>query len=127
MELNKTQKVILGIFTFLPFIFFPIIFFQIFQFVMAMVATSGREEPEASVVLSGIFSFIVPIILVSLLSLALLILYIVHVVSNKSWRISNNLCGCCYLFFSELSHFRYIGSFVSGIPPKVLDFGAIVL
>lgn len=83
MELNKTQKIILGIFTFLPFIIFPIIFFEIFRFVMNMIATSERGEPDASFIFLSISSFIVPIILLSLLSLALLIFYIVHVVSHK--------------------------------------------
>ena len=104
MELNKTQKVILGIFTFLPFVFFPIIFFQIFQFVIGMVATSGREDPEPSVILSGIFSFIVPIILVSLLSLALLILYIVHVVSNKKLEnIEQLMWVLLFIFFGIIA------------------------
>ena len=83
MELNKSQKIILGIFTFLPFVIFPIICFEIFGFVMNMIATSENGEPEASAVLLSISSFIVPIILVSLLSLALLVFYIVHVVINK--------------------------------------------
>jgi hypothetical protein len=83
MEFNKTQKVILGIFTFLPFVFFPFILLEIFHFVIHIVATSERGEPEVSDVLTSVFSFMVPIVLLSLLSLGLLIFYIVHAVGNK--------------------------------------------
>jgi hypothetical protein len=83
MEINKTQNVVLGIFTFLPFVFFPIIFIQVFGFVIDMVATSEHSDPEPADILLGISSFLIPIILVSLLSLALLIFYIVHAATNK--------------------------------------------
>jgi hypothetical protein len=83
MEINRTQNVVLGIFTFLPFVFFPVIFFQIFGFVVNIVATSEHSDPEPADILLGISSFLVPIILVSLLSLALLIFYIVHAATNK--------------------------------------------
>ncbi len=83
MEFNKTQKIVLGIFTFLPFVFFPFIFMEIFQFVINIIATTQNGEPEAADILVSIASFIVPIMLLSLLSLALLIFYIVHAISNK--------------------------------------------
>ena len=83
MEINRNQNIVLGIFTFLPFILFPIIFIQVFGFVINLIATSEHSEPEATDVLLGISSFLVPIILASLLSLALLIFYIVHAATNK--------------------------------------------
>jgi len=83
MEINRTQNVVLGIFTILPFIIFPIIFLQVFGFVINIVATSEHSDPEPADILLGISSFLVPIILVSLLSLALLIFYIVHAATNK--------------------------------------------
>jgi len=83
METNKTQQVILGIFTFLPFILFPIILFEVFQFVMHVVVESKHGDPEPEDILLGISSFVIPIILVSLLSLALLIFYIIHAATNK--------------------------------------------
>lgn len=83
MEMNRNQNIVLGVFTFLPFILFPIIFFQVFAFVINIVATTEHSEPEVSDILIGVSSFLVPIILVSLLSLALLIFYIVHAASNK--------------------------------------------
>ena len=82
-ELTKIQKVILGIFTLLPFIFFPIICWQIFHFVVEMIALDKRGDPEAADILLGVFSFAIPIIMVSLLSIGLLIFYIVHAISNK--------------------------------------------
>jgi hypothetical protein len=83
MEINRNQNIVLGIFTFLPFIIFPIIFFQVFGFVINLVATAEHSEPDAADILLGVSSFLVPIILVSLLSLALLIFYIIHAASNK--------------------------------------------
>ena len=82
-ELSKAQKIILGIFTVLPFIFFPIIVWQVFHFVIEMIAMNKQGDPDAGDILVGIVSFIVPIITVSLLSIALLIFYIIHAVSNK--------------------------------------------
>src|ERR1700741_5185000 len=84
MELNRNQSILVGIFTFLPFILFPIILFQVFSFVINMIAADEYgHEPEASDVLIGISSFIVPIILAGLLSLGLTIFYIVHAAMNK--------------------------------------------
>jgi hypothetical protein len=83
MEINRTQNIVLGIFTFLPFVFFPIIFFQVFSFIVDMVSRSGHSDPEPADIILGISSFVVPIILLSLLSLALLIFYIAHVATNK--------------------------------------------
>lgn len=83
MEMNRNQNIVLGIFTFLPFVFFPIIFFQVFGFVVNMVAASEHGDPEPADILLGISSFVVPIILTSLLSLALLVFYIIHVATNK--------------------------------------------
>jgi len=104
MEFNKTQKVILGIFTFLPFVLFPFIFLEIFHFVIEIVAASERGEPEASDVLLSVFSFIVPIIFLSLLSLALLIFYIVHVVSNKKLENTEQLVWVLlFIFFGIIA------------------------
>jgi hypothetical protein len=83
MITTKTQKVLLGIFTLLPFIIFPIIFLQIFQFVVHVVAESNHGDPEPADILAAVFSFVTPIILLGILSLGLLVFYIVHVASNK--------------------------------------------
>jgi hypothetical protein len=83
MEFSKTQKVILGVFTLLPFFFFPYIILEIFQFVVNTIAASEQGEPDAKDIIAGVVSFIVPVIALSLLSLALLIFYIVHAVGNK--------------------------------------------
>ena len=50
-ELTKTQKIILGIFTLMPFIFFPIIFWQVFQFILEMIALNKDSDPEAADIL----------------------------------------------------------------------------
>ncbi|MBL7856934.1 MAG: hypothetical protein JNM57_04535 [Cyclobacteriaceae bacterium] len=72
----------LGIFTMLPFIVLPYILYEVFSFVIDMV-NHQSSDPEVSHILTGIFAFIFPIILLSILSLGLLVLYIVHAASNK--------------------------------------------
>ncbi len=83
MKLTKSQKIVVGIFTLLPFVLVPYFLIQIFIFVMDMVAHE-HQEPDVAVVLAGIFSFLVPIIITGFISLGLLIFYIIHAVSNKS-------------------------------------------
>jgi len=48
-----------------------------------VVESKHGGDPEPEDILMGISSFVIPIILVSLLSLALLIFYIVHAATNK--------------------------------------------
>ena len=83
MKFSKAQKVVLGIFTVLPFILFPFIFVEIFHFVINVIASSNNGEPDVAGILTSVLSFLVPIVLIGILSLALLIFYIVHAVSNK--------------------------------------------
>lgn len=83
MNLSKSQQVVLGIFTFLPFIFLPFIIYNVFGFVMEMIAANEHGEPDAISVFASITSFIMPAILLGFLSLSLLIFYIVHAVGNK--------------------------------------------
>ncbi len=104
MEFNKTQKIILGIFTFLPFVLFPIIFFEIFKFIVDIVALNERGDPEASDILAAVFSFIVPVILTSLLCLALLIFYVVHAVANKKLETAEQLLWVLlFVFFGIIA------------------------
>lgn len=98
-ELSKTQKIILGVFTLLPFIFFPIIFWQVFHFILEMIALNKGQDPEPADIVLAIFSFAFPIVLVSLLSIALLIFYIVHVVSNKKLESIEQLMWVLFFIF----------------------------
>jgi len=83
MKLSKTQKVLLGIFTFLPFFIFPIVLWQLFDAILNIIKISEFGEPEPREILIEVFAFIFPIILLAFCSLALLIFYIVHAVTNK--------------------------------------------
>jgi hypothetical protein len=85
MKLSQGQKIVLGILTILPFLIFPYVFFQIFGFVAETVrATHGGGEPDPTDIMTGIASFIAPILFGSLLSLALLVFYIIHAVNTKT-------------------------------------------
>jgi hypothetical protein len=84
MNLSSAQKAILGILTFLPFFITPYVVYQIFQFVIHTVQESQYGDPDPAMILTGILSFIIPVILLSLLSLTLMIFYIIHAVRNKA-------------------------------------------
>jgi hypothetical protein len=82
MNLSKVQKVILGIFTFLPFVLFPLLLLRIFAIVGETMLFDGGHDREDLVI--PVLSFIIPIVITALGSLALLIFYIVHVILNKT-------------------------------------------
>ena len=105
MEFNRTQNIILGIFTFLPFIVFPIIIFQVVAFVFEMIAANQHHsDPEPADIFLAISSFVVPIILVSLLSLALLIFYIIHAATNKKIETTEQvLWVLLFIFFGIIA------------------------
>lgn len=84
MNLNKSQKIALLIFTLLPLVLVPYIFYEIFHFVLHTIETSQDHEPSEAVVIAGILSFIVPILILSFISFALHVLYIVHAALNKT-------------------------------------------
>ncbi len=83
MILSRPQKIVLGIFTLLPFILFPIILWQIVYSIIQLVEMSEHGEPETREILIVVFSFIIPIVLLALGTLILLIFYIVHAILNK--------------------------------------------
>lgn len=64
-----------------------------------MIAINKDHEPEAADVLLAIFSFAFPIVLVSLLSIALLIFYILHTVSNKKLESIEQLMWVLFFIF----------------------------
>lgn len=84
MTLNRTQQIILGIFTALPFIAFPFIVWQIFHGISEIVAAGRNGEPEFEEIMLPIMSFAAPIIFLSFACLVLLIFYIVHAVLHKT-------------------------------------------
>ena len=55
MELSKTQKILLGIFTFLPFFIFPFIFWQLFDAILNIIKISEHGEPEPREILIEVF------------------------------------------------------------------------
>jgi TM2 domain-containing membrane protein YozV len=84
MNLNKSQKIALLIFTLLPLILVPYIFYEVFHFILHTIETSEDHEPSETVVIAGILSFIIPILILSFISFALHVLYIVHAALNKA-------------------------------------------
>ena len=84
MNLSKTQKIVIGVFTLIPFLMIPYIIYEVFYFVMHTISISQQREPDPADIFAGVLSFIGPVILCFLISLALLIFYIIHSISNKT-------------------------------------------
>jgi len=99
MELSKTQKILLGIFTFLPFFIFPFIFWQLFDAILNIVKISEHGEPEPREILIEVFAFIFPIGMLAFCSLALLIFYIVHPLLHKKIQPAEQLLWVLLFIF----------------------------
>jgi hypothetical protein len=84
MNLSRTQKIVVGIFTLLPFFLAPYILYEIFHFIMNTISMSEQGDPEPEIILAGVLSFLGPIILCAITSLGLLIFYIMHCIANKT-------------------------------------------
>lgn len=84
MNLNKSQKIALLVFTLLPLVLVPYIFYEVVHFILHTIETSEDQDPSEAVIIAGVLSFIVPIIILSFISFALHILYIVHAALNKT-------------------------------------------
>lgn len=104
MKLSQTQKIIVGVFTLLPFILFPYVIYEIVHFIFEAIQMSEETEPEPAAIFGAILSFIFPIMLLSLLSFALLIFYIIHAVSNKAIESTERVIWVIvFIFFSGIS------------------------
>jgi len=99
MKLSQGQKILIGILTLLPFLFVPYIVFQIFTFVMTAIGHDGMD-PQPEIIFGAIFSFIFPIILLSLLSLGLFIFYIIHAVNNKNTETAERIIWILLFIFA---------------------------
>lgn len=97
MNLNHVQKIILGIFTFLPFLLFPIFLWQFFQMIgSAIFFDEQRSETEF---FFSTLSFVFPAILTAIGALALTIFYIVHVVLNRKLEGSEQILWILLFIF----------------------------
>jgi hypothetical protein len=104
MELNKTQKIVLGIFTVIPFFLLPVILWQVFHGVLEIIELSEINDPEPKEIFGLVFSFLGPILLLTFGSLALLIFYIVHTVTNKSLEAAEKLLWVLlFIFFGIIA------------------------
>lgn len=81
--MSQSGKIILGIFTFLPFLFFIMFIVKIFSLVMYAVNNGGNVD-EKEMLFNQIAPMVIYIILFSFLSLVLLIYYIIHLVNYKA-------------------------------------------
>ena len=107
MNLNRVQKIVLGIFTFLPFLLIPIFIWQIFHNIGSAIFFDHPEQDPRDFIFP-ILSFIFPMILMAVGALALTIFYIVHVILNKSLEPSEQILWVLlFIFFGLLAFPAY--------------------
>jgi hypothetical protein len=97
MNLNHVQKIILGIFTFLPFLLFPIFLWQFFHMIGSTIFFDEHRSDEE--LIFPILSFVFPAILTAIGALALTIFYVVHVVMNKKLEGSEQILWILLFIF----------------------------
>ena len=104
MDLTKTQKIILGICTLIPFLLLPVVIWQVFHGVMNIVQLNEFDDPEPSRILMEVFSFTGPILLLAFVSFVLVIFYIVHAVTNKKLQPAEQLLWVLlFIFFGGIA------------------------
>lgn len=103
MILSKSQKILVGFLTLLPFVMLPYFLFKFFTLALRMAEYDGRADEEE--ILYVVLSFILPIIIMTLLSIGLLIFYIVHLIKNKN--LDNNERIIWVLLFVFLGLFAF--------------------
>ena len=104
MNLSKTQKIILGVFTILPFIVTPFVVWQVVHSIIEIVSISEFGEPDPKDIIAIVFSFVTPILFLITASLALLIFYMIHVVLYKKLWLSELLLWIMlFIFFGIIA------------------------
>lgn len=104
--MTKNQKIVLGVFTILPFVGFIL---AIFAFISAFTFISTNFDP----VTTGAFptAFIGTFILIgllSLLSLGLLIYYIIHAINNKNLKNEERIVWILlFIFIANIAFIIY--------------------
>ncbi len=109
MNLSTTQKVVLGIFTILPLVLLPFLFFQIFYtFLVDLhdLIDNGPPDLESQrEFFFAIMRFMIPSMILSLVSLGLLIIYLIHVSKNNSLNTTERLVWILILIFAGVIGF----------------------
>jgi hypothetical protein len=108
MNLNKPQKIALLIFTLLPLVLVPYIFYEVVHFILHTIEISEDNDPSEAVIIAGVLSFIVPILILSFISFALHILYIVHAALNKTLDQTEKIIWILlFIFFGTIPFIIY--------------------
>ena len=106
MKLSQGQKLIVGVFTFLPFILIPYYLFEFFHFFLEMIRSGiHNEEPDPVELIQSMVPMFIAIGLISLLSIGLLIFYIIHIVNNKLINSTERIVWVLLFVFAGLLAF----------------------
>ena len=108
MNLSTTQKVVLGIFTILPLVLLPYIFLQVFYTFLVDVhdLMDHSQDPESRrEFFFTIIQFMIPSMILSLVSLGLLIIYLIHVAKNNSLDTTERLVWILIFIFAGVIGF----------------------
>ena len=105
MNLSSTQKIIVGIFTLIPFLLLPYIIYEVFHFVINTIALSEQGDPNPADIFAGILSFIGPIILCGITTLGLLIFYMIHCLNHKTMDTTERIVWILVFIFVGIISF----------------------
>lgn len=105
MTVSRTQKIIVGVFTVLPFLLLPYIIYEIVHFIFSAMEMSRQDDPEPADIFAAILSFIGPILLLSFTSFALLIFYIIHALGNKTINSTERIIWVLIFIFMGIISF----------------------
>lgn len=123
--MSKTQKIVLGILTFLPIIIIPFFIIRIISF--ALHVSALHDEPDPGWVLTQIATFAGPLIAVAILRLALMVYYIVHAINNQTIQSTERVIWILlFLFMGTISCIIYwiLRVWDSGLMPPGKKAGA---
>lgn len=104
--MTKNQKIVLGIFTILPFVGFIL---AIFAFISAFTFISTTFDPVTTGAFHTAFIGVFILIgLLSLLSLGLLIYYIIHAINNKNLKNEERIMWILlFIFIANIAFIIY--------------------
>ncbi len=100
--MTKTNKILLGIATFLPLVFL-VVYFVFFFMTFMTIAANGPEsiEDNPSALVGSIAGVFVFIILAVLLGFGLMVYYIIHASRNKKFNETERVVWIVVLIFAS--------------------------
>jgi len=102
--MSKSSKLVLGILSFLPFILMCIIITTVFNLIPLIMEWS-KQDPDAHTVLTTLSPIIITGIITAFVSLALLVIFIIHLANNRKMETGEKLVWILVFLFVSMVGF----------------------